>query len=53
MTFETLDQRDEEWRHDLTKRTTMTKTNTKTNTNTMTNIFRGHLQKAILETCDL
>ena len=44
-------------RHDLTKKKTMTKTktNTKTKTKTMTktNTFREHLQRAILETCDL
>ena len=42
-------------RHDLTKKNTMTKTKTKTKTKTMTktNTFREHLQRAILETCDL
>ena len=40
-------------RHDLTKKKTITKTNTKTKTMTKTNTFREHLEKAILETCDL
>ena len=40
-------------RHDLTKKKTMTKTKTRTKTMTKTNIFREHLQRAILETCDL
>ena len=40
-------------RHDLTKKIIMTKTNTKTKTMTKTNTFREHLQRAILETCDL
>ena len=38
---------------DLTNKKTMTKTNTKTKTMTKTNTFREHLQRAILETCDL
>ena len=42
-------------RHDLTNKKTMTKTKTKTKTKTMTktNTFREHLQRAMLETCDL
>ena len=47
--------------HNLTNKKTVTKTNTKTKTKTniktktMTkpNTFREHLQRAILETCDL
>ena len=39
--------------HDLTKKKTMTKTKTKTKTMTKTNTFRDHLQRVILETCDL
>ena len=38
-------------RHNLTKKKTMTKTKTKTVTKT--NTIREHLQRAILETCDL
>ena len=50
-------------RHDLTKKKimtktktktkTMTKTNTKTKTMTKTNTFREHIQRVIIETCDL
>ena len=36
-----------------TAKKTMTKTKTKTKTMTKTNTFREHLQRAILETCDL
>ena len=41
--------------HDLTNKKTMTKTNTmkNTKTKTMTKTFREHLQRAVLETCDL
>ena len=51
MTFDTFDQSDEATWPD--QKTTMTKTNTKTKTITKTNTFREHLQRAILETCDL
>ena len=37
----------------LSETVTMTMTITNTNTKTMTNTFREHLQRAILETCDL
>ena len=50
MTFQTFDQSDEETWPDQKKET---KTNTKTKTMTKTNTFREHLQRAILETCDL
>ena len=40
-------------KHDLTNKKTTTKTNTKTKTMKMTNTFREHLQRAILETCNL
>ena len=40
-------------RHDLTKRNIRTKTNSKTKTITKTITFREHLQRAIIETCDL
>ena len=56
MTFETFDQSDEETRPDHKKMTNIkTKTMKKTMTKTMTktNTFREHLQRAILETCDL
>ena len=49
MTFDTFDQSDKATWPD--QKTTMTKTNTKTITKT--NTFREHLQRAILETCDL
>ena len=41
--------------HDMTKKKTKTNTKTKTMTMTMTktNIFREHIQRAIIETCDL
>jgi len=41
--------------HDLTNKKTKTKTKIKTKTKTMTktNTFREHLQRAILDTCDL
>ena len=39
--------------HDLTKKKTMTKIKTQTKTMKKTNTFREHLQRAILETCDL
>ena len=51
VTLKTFNQRDEETWPDQKK--TMTKTNTKTKTMTKTNTFREHLQRAILETCDL
>ena len=40
-------------RHDLTKKKIMTRTNTKTKTMTKTNTFREHIQRVIIETCDL
>ena len=40
-------------RHDLTKKKTKTMTNTETKTMTKTNTFREHLQRAILETCEI
>ena len=40
-------------RHDLTKKKTMTKTMPKAKTMTKTNTFREHLQRAILETCEI
>ena len=40
-------------RQDLTKKKIKTKTKTKTKTMTKTITFREHLQRAILETCDL
>ena len=48
-TFETYDQSDYETCPD--QKNIMTKTNTKTKT--MTNTFREHIQRAIIETCDL
>ena len=57
MTFETLDQSNEGTLHDQKKTMTKTMTNTMTKTKKMTmtktNTFREHLQRAILETCDL
>ena len=51
MTFATFDQSDEETWPDQKKTKTMT--NTETKTMKKTNTFREHLQRAILETCDL
>ena len=53
MTFQTFDESDEE--KGLTNKNTMTKTMTMTmtKTKTMTNTFREHLQRAMLETCDI
>ena len=53
MTFEIFDQSDEGTLQDQKKTMTKTKTKTKTNTMTKTNTFKEHLQRAILETCDL
>ena len=44
---------DEETWPDQKKTTTNTKTKTKTKTMTKTTTFREHLQRAILETCDI
>ena len=53
LTFETFDQSDEKTKPD--QRKIMAKANAKTNTKTTTktDTFRDHLQRAILETCDL
>ena len=53
LTFETFDQSDEETWPDQKKTMTKAKAKTKTKTVTKTNTYREHLQRAILETCDL